>query len=55
MRSKYNLYVYTSFFEFIFSFRILHSPFLLEACVESLRLLFIVCPVSSLLLRDILL
>ena len=56
-RSKQNLYLYTSFFELILHF--LNSEFFLffplEACVESLRLLFIVCLVISLLLRDILL
>ena len=55
MRSKHNLYVYTSFFEFILNSRILHSSFFLEAHVESLRSLFIVCLVFSTLLRDILL
>ena len=54
MRSKHNLYVYASFFGLVLNSRILHSCFLLEACVESLRLFFIVCLIISLLLRDIL-
>ena len=55
IRRNKNLYVYTLLCESLLNSSILDSPMFLEACLESLRLLFNVRFVISLLLRDILL